>query len=112
MVQRYRHPMEVCDDTSEMGLFLSLVFVAIIFVPAGAPCRAPQQDRLAAGAILRRAEHLRGWALFGFPVFAALFSLLVLVISLRRERRPMIWALVAFLCIVATQVVFWTWTYQ
>jgi hypothetical protein len=44
-------------------------------------------------------------------VFAALFSLLVLVISLRRERRPMIWALVAFLCIVATQVVFWTWTY-
>ena len=52
-----------------------------------------------------------GWALFGFPVFAALFSLLVLVISLRRERRPMIWALVAFLCIVATQVVFWTWTY-
>jgi MFS family permease len=91
--------------------FLSLVFVAIIFVPAGA-----HLAELLNKIDLPREQYfvvqsIAGWALFGFPVFAALFSLLVLVISLRRERRPMIWALVAFLCIVATQVVFWTWTY-
>jgi MFS family permease len=92
--------------------FFSLVFVAIIFVPAGAHLAEllnkidlPREQYFVVQSIYA------GWALFGFPVFAALFSLLVLVISLRRDRRPMIWALVAFLCIVATQVVFWTWTY-
>ena len=58
--QPYRHPMEVCDDTSEMGLFL-FAGLRRHHLRAGrcAPCRAPQQDRLAPGAILRRAEHLR-----------------------------------------------------
>lgn len=92
--------------------FFSLVFVAIIFVPAGAHL-AELLNKIA----LPRDQYFvvqgiyAGWALFGAPVFAALLSLLVLVISLRRERRPMAWALIAFLCIVATQVVFWTWTY-
>jgi MFS family permease len=92
--------------------FFSLVFVAIIFVPAGA-----HLAELLNKIDLPRDQYFvvqniyRGWALFGAPVFAALFSTLVLVISLRRERRPMIWALIAFLCIVATQVVFWVWTY-
>jgi len=92
--------------------FFSLVFVAIIFVPAGA-----HLAELLNKIDLPRDQYFvvqniyAGWALFGFPVFAALFSLLVLVISLRRERGPFVWALIAFLCIVATQVVFWTWTY-
>jgi hypothetical protein len=92
--------------------FFSIVFVAIIFVPAGAHLAEllnkidlPKEQYFVVQNIYA------GWALFGAPVFAALLSLLVLVISLRRERRPMVWALIAFLCIVATQVVFWIWTY-
>jgi MFS family permease len=92
--------------------FFSLIFVAIIFVPAGAhlaellnKINLPKEQYFVVQGIYA------GWALFGAPVFAALLSLLVLVISLRRERRPMVWALIAFLCVVATQVVFWVWTY-
>ncbi len=53
----------------------------------------------------------RGWALLGIVVIGALLSTLALAIVLRAERGPMLWALVAFLCIAATQVIFWTWTY-
>ena len=92
--------------------FFSLIFVSIIFVPAGAHLAEllnkidlPKEQYFVVQSIYA------GWALFGAPVFAALLSLLVLVISLRRERGPFTWALIAFLCIVATQVVFWVWTY-
>lgn len=53
----------------------------------------------------------RGWALLGFVVAGALLSTLALTISLRRKRRAFIPALIAFLCIAGTQVVFWTYTY-
>lgn len=92
--------------------FFSLVFVAIICVPAGAhlaellnKVNLPKEQYFVVQSIYR------GWALFGIPVFAALLSLMVLVIALRRERAPMVWALIAFLCVVGTQVVFWIWTY-
>ena len=92
--------------------FFSLIFVSIIFVPAGAHLAEllnkidlPKEQYFVVQSIYA------GWALFGAPVFAAPLSLLVLVISLRRERGPFTWALIAFLCIVATQVVFWVWTY-
>ncbi|MEX0806296.1 MAG: DUF1772 domain-containing protein [Candidatus Binatia bacterium] len=53
----------------------------------------------------------RGWALLGFVVVGALLSTLVLTIIIRQERTAFIFALIAFLCIVGTQVVFWTYTY-
>jgi hypothetical protein len=53
----------------------------------------------------------RGWALLGFVVAGALLSTLVLAISVRQERKAFIFASIALLCIVATQVVFWTYTY-
>lgn len=52
-----------------------------------------------------------GWALLGIVVVGALLSILALAIALRRERGPMIWAVVALLCIAAAQLVFWTYTY-
>jgi MFS family permease len=104
--------MEVVMTLQKWAYFFSIVFVAIIFVPAGAHLAEllnkidlPKEQYFVVQNIYA------GWALFGAPVFAALLSLLVLVISLRRERRPFAWALIAFLCVVATQVVFWIWTY-
>ncbi len=52
-----------------------------------------------------------GWALLGIVIFGALLSMLALAIALRGERGPMIWAAVAFLCIVGAQLIFWTYTY-
>jgi hypothetical protein len=53
----------------------------------------------------------RGWALLGFVVAGALLSTLVLMIMVRGRRKAFVLTLVAFLCIVSTQVVFWTFTY-
>ncbi len=53
----------------------------------------------------------RGWALLGIVVAAALLSTLVLTVLLRRRRWPMRWALLAFLCVLGTQVLFWLWTF-
>jgi hypothetical protein len=38
-------------------------------------------------------------------------STLVLTVMVRKERKVFLFALIAFLCIVGTQVVFWTFTY-
>ena len=53
----------------------------------------------------------RGWALLGIVVFSALISTLLLTITVRRDRRAFIFALISFLCIVGTQIVFWTYTF-
>jgi hypothetical protein len=44
-------------------------------------------------------------------VAGALFSSLALVILTRKERKAFVFALIAFLAIVGTQVVFWTFTF-
>ena len=53
----------------------------------------------------------RGWALLGFVVVGALLSTLALTITVRHERTAFILALIAFLCIAGTQVIFWIYTY-
>ena len=57
-------------------------------------------------------QHIdRGWALLGFVVAGALLSTLVLPIMVRNERQAFLWACIALLCLIGTQVVFWTYTY-
>ena len=41
----------------------------------------------------------------------ALLSTLVLTITVRKERKAFMFAVIALLCIAGTQVVFWTYTY-
>lgn len=53
----------------------------------------------------------RGWNMLGIVVLGALFSTLALTITMRHERKAFIFALVAFLCIAGTQIVFWIYTY-
>jgi hypothetical protein len=53
----------------------------------------------------------RGWAWLGFVVAGALLSTLVLMLMVRN--RPKLFALtaIAFVCILGTQIVFWTFTF-
>jgi hypothetical protein len=51
----------------------------------------------------------RGWAFLGLAVVGALFSTLVLAITVREDAR--IFAVVAFVCLVGAQVLFWTYTF-
>jgi hypothetical protein len=53
----------------------------------------------------------RGWALLGFVVAGALLSDLILAITVRTKPKAFALILIAFLCIVGTQVVFWMFTY-
>jgi hypothetical protein len=92
--------------------FLSLLFVALAMAPALAHLlELPNKIGLPRDEYLIVQQIYRGWALLGIVVFGALLSTLILTLLLRRRRRPFRLSLIAFLCIVGTQVVFWTFTY-
>jgi hypothetical protein len=92
--------------------FLAFFFVAVALGPALAHLlELPNKINLAREEYLTVQQIYRGWALLGIVVAGALLSTLVLTIMIRHERNAFVFALIAFLCIVGTQVVFWTFTY-
>jgi len=92
--------------------FLSLLFAALALAPAMAHVlELPNKMPLAQDAYLTVQQIYRGWALLGFVIAGALLSTLVLTITVRKERKAFLFAVIAWLCIAGTQVVFWTYTY-
>jgi hypothetical protein len=92
--------------------FLALLLNALALVPAGAHLFAlANKIGLSAEQYFIVQNIYRGWALFGIVLFSALLADLVLAISLRRRGTPFVCALVAFLCIALTLVIFFTWTF-
>ena len=99
-----------------MGLatarFFSLLFAALALAPALAHLlELPNKIGLEADAYVTVQQIYRGWSLLGFVVFAALLSSFALVLTVRRRRAEFAPALVGFLCLLGTQVVFWTFTF-
>lgn len=91
--------------------FLSLVFVALALGASLAHLLAlPNKIHLPAEDYLTVQGIYRGWALLGFVVAGALLSTLMLVIR-ERGRAAFRSSLVAFLCIVAAQIIFWVFTF-
>ena len=92
--------------------FSSLLFAALALAPAMAHLlELPNKINLSREAYLTVQQIYRGWVLLGFVVAGALLSTLALTITVRQERGAFIFALIAFLCIVGTQVIFWIYTY-
>jgi hypothetical protein len=92
--------------------FLSLFFVALALVPSGAHlAELPNKIHLAREHYLIVQQIYRGWALWGAVVFGALIATLLLTFINRDGPRRFTLSLIAFLCIVGTQIVFWTFTY-
>jgi hypothetical protein len=92
--------------------FSSLLFAALALAPALAHLlELPNKIGLSRDEYLIVQQIYRGWALLGFVVFGALLSTLALTLLARRRPREFRTALLAFLCILGTQVVFWTFTY-
>jgi hypothetical protein len=92
--------------------FLSLLFAALALAPAMAHLLAlPNKISLSREDYLTVQQIYRGWALLAFVVVGALLSTLALTITVRKERKAFISALIAFLCIAGTRAVFWTYTY-
>jgi hypothetical protein len=92
--------------------FLSLLFSALALVPAMAHLiELPHKIGLSRDEYLTVQQIYRGWALAGIVVIGALIATLVLTIMSRRDRQAFALSLIAFFCIVGTQVVFWSFTY-
>lgn len=92
--------------------FASLLFAALALAPAMAHLlELPNKINLTAEDYLVVQGNYRGWALLGVVVVPALLSTLALTITLRIRGGPFALALIAFLCIAGTQVVFWTFTF-
>ena len=96
----------------KVARFLRLLFAALALAPAMAHLlELPNKIGLPRDAYLTVQHIYNGWALLGFVVYAAIFSTLALAIATRRRRGEFGLALTAFLCLVGTQVVFWTFTF-
>jgi hypothetical protein len=92
--------------------FLSLLFVALAMTPAMAHLLAlPNKINMPREQYLVVQQIYRGWALLGIVVLGALFSTLALTIMVRKHPKTFVPILVAFLCLVGTQVLFWIFTY-
>ncbi len=92
--------------------FCSLLFVALALAPSAAHLlELPNKIGLSRDDYLTVQQIYRGWALLGIVVLGALVSTLTLTILSRYRPRQFALALAAFLCVVGTQVVFWTFTY-
>src|SRR5919109_3033258 len=92
--------------------FLSLFFVALAMAPAMAHLLVlPNKINMPREQYLIVQQIYRGWALLGIVVLGGLFSTLALTIMVRKHPNICVPILVAFLCLVGTQVLFWTFTY-
>ena len=94
-----------------LGL-LAVVSVAIYLVPGGA-----HFFELANKMAMSQSEYMTvqkiyaGWSSFGVTIVAALLLTLLHTFMVRRDRTAFLLSLVAFLCLAATQGIFWAFTY-
>jgi hypothetical protein len=95
----------------KLAYFISLLFAGLAMAPAFAHLlELPNKINLPRDEYFTVQQIYRGWALLGIVVVGALLSTLVLTVLLRNHRPSFILSLIGFICIVATQVIFWTYT--
>jgi len=90
-------------------LFASILLVALSLMPAGAHLLAlPNKIDMNAADYLASQQAYRGRAYVGVFVVLALVATAALAWTARESSAAFVPALVAFACLAATQVVFWT----
>ena len=91
---------------------LAVISVALCLVPAGA-----HFFELANKMSMSQPEYMTvqkiyaGWSFFGIAVIAALLITLIHTFLAGSDRTAFFLSLAAFLCLAATQGIFWTFTY-
>jgi hypothetical protein len=91
---------------------LAVVSVALCLIPAGA-----HLFELANKISLPQTEYMMiqkiyaGWSLFGIAIVAAFLLTLIHTFMARADRTAFLLSLTAVLCLAATQVIFWSFTY-
>jgi hypothetical protein len=96
----------------KLAQFLAIVLTALALVPAGAHLFAlPNKIALAQDQYFIVQSIYRGWALFGVVLLAALIANFALATIVFYQATPFSFAALAFLCVGATLVIFFVWTY-
>ena len=91
---------------------LAVISVALCLIPAGT-----HFFELANKMSLSTAEYMitqkiyAGWSFFGVAIIAAIAFTLTHTVMVGADRTAFLLSLTALLCLVATQVIFWTFTY-
>ena len=91
--------------------FCAIMLTALALVPAGAHFfELPNKIGLDRQTYFTVQGIYRGWALFGFVLFGALFTNLALTLLLAFRRRSYLLPLVALLLVAVTLAIFFIWT--
>jgi hypothetical protein len=92
--------------------FLALVLTALALVPAGAHLlELPNKIDLSEGDYFIVQAIYNGWAILGIVLIGTVLANLVHAIFLRGQGLAFVCALIAFLCIAVTLVIFFAFTF-
>ena len=90
----------------------TIVMVALCLVPAGAHFfELINKMSLSPVAYMTVQKIYAGWAFFGIPIITALLLTSIHAFTMRNDRVAFLMSVTALLCLAATQVIFWTFTY-
>jgi hypothetical protein len=91
---------------------LAVISVALCLIPAGAHFfELPNKLPLSTAEYMTTQKIYAGWSFFGVAIIAAIVFTLTHTLMVRAERTAFVLSLTALLCLGATQVIFWTFTY-
>ena len=91
---------------------LAVISVAICLIPAGAHFfELVNKMSLSTAEYMTTQKIYAGWSFFGVAIYAAIVLTLTHTLMVRAERMAFLLSLTALLCLSATQVIFWTFTY-
>jgi hypothetical protein len=92
--------------------FLALVLTALALVPTGAHLlELPNKIELSEGDYFAVQSIYRGWAMLGIVIIGAVLANLVLAIFLRGQGLAFACAVIAFLCVAVTLVIFFAFAF-
>jgi len=91
---------------------LAVISVALCLIPAGAHFfELANKMSLSTVEYMTTQKIYAGWSFFGVAIIAALAFTLTHTLMVRAEHAAFLLSLTALLCLGATQVIFWTFTY-
>jgi hypothetical protein len=92
--------------------FVAMVLTALALVPGGAHLFAlPNKIDLSESDYFITQSVYRSWALLGIVLIGAAIANVALALLIRAQRAPAIFALISGLCLVATLVIFFAFTF-
>ena len=92
--------------------FVAVALTALALVPGGAHLFSlPNKINLSESDYFIAQSVYRGWALLGIVLIGAALANLALALLIRAQRTPSIFALISGLCLVASLVVFFAFTF-